>query len=295
MLTKTGIVTAAFCAASGISLLQAQSPKEARASMETFQIPSHGALLNALVYVAAGAGPHPAVVLLHGFPGNERNLDLAQDIRRAGWDVLYFNYRGSWGSPGDFSFAHGIEDTVAAVDYLRQPAVTKLLRLDPSRIVLIGHSMGGFMAVQGAAADSTIAAMGLISAADLGGRIPQPLPKEGEAAAIQALSAGYAHEGMAPLSGCTPAGLAQETLANAARWNFLAKADSLKTRPVLIVTSDDGLAARNDMFASELRTKGNNRVTTAHLATDHSYSDQRVALSAAVLEWLRKLPSQPRP
>jgi pimeloyl-ACP methyl ester carboxylesterase len=70
--------------------------------MDTFQIPSHGAMLNAFVYIAAGVGPHPAVVLLHGFPGNERNLDLAQDMRRAGWDVLYFNYRGSWGSPGDF-------------------------------------------------------------------------------------------------------------------------------------------------------------------------------------------------
>ena len=30
------------------------------ASMQTFQIASHGALLNAFVYVAAGAGPHPA-------------------------------------------------------------------------------------------------------------------------------------------------------------------------------------------------------------------------------------------
>jgi pimeloyl-ACP methyl ester carboxylesterase len=46
-------------------------------------------------YVASGTGPRPAVVLLHGFPGNERNLDLAQDMRRAGWDVLYLNYRGS--------------------------------------------------------------------------------------------------------------------------------------------------------------------------------------------------------
>src|SRR5271170_4218023 len=92
--------------------LQAQKPAASHAdhanpaAMDSFQIPSHGALLNALVYVAAGVGPHPAVVLLHGFPGNERNLDLAQDIRRAGWDVLYFDYRGSWGSPGDFSFSH---------------------------------------------------------------------------------------------------------------------------------------------------------------------------------------------
>jgi pimeloyl-ACP methyl ester carboxylesterase len=125
-----------------------------RASMQTMQIPSHGELMNALVYIAAG--PHPAVILLHGFPGNERNLELAQDMRRAGWDVLYFNYRGSWGTPGDFSFSHGIEDTAAALAYLRQPATAKKLRLDTSRIVLIGHSMGGFMANQAAAAEKSI-------------------------------------------------------------------------------------------------------------------------------------------
>ncbi len=140
-----------------------------------FKFPSHGGLLNAFVYVAAGPGPHPAVVLLHGFPGNERNLDLAQDIRSAGWDVLYFDYRGSWGSPGDFSFSHGIEDTAAAIDYLRSAPMARILRLDPSRIVLIGHSMGGFMAVQAAAADPGIVGVGLISAADVGGRIPRPL------------------------------------------------------------------------------------------------------------------------
>src|SRR5580698_5490982 len=130
---------AALCAACLLDPLVAQQPTQVQAnaaSMQSFQLPSHGVLLNAFVYVAAGPGPHPAVVLLHGFPGNERNLDLAQEIRRAGWDVLYFDYRGSWGSPGDFSFSHGIEDTSAAVDYLRQPATAKMLRLDPSRIVL---------------------------------------------------------------------------------------------------------------------------------------------------------------
>jgi pimeloyl-ACP methyl ester carboxylesterase len=263
------------------------------ASMQTFQIPSHGALLNAFVYVASGAGPHPAVVLLHGFPGNERNLDLAQDIRRAGWDVLYFNYRGSWGSPGDFSFSHSIEDTAAAVASLRESAMAKRLRFDPSRIVLLGHSMGGFMAVQGAAADSSVLAIGLISAADMGGRIPRPLPKELEQATTQALSQGYAREGMAPLAGCTPEGLARETIANAAQWSFQVKADALKSRPALIVTSDDGLAAANAAFAAALRKAGNDRVTTLHLPTDHAYSDQRIPLSTAVLQWLTTLPSQP--
>jgi pimeloyl-ACP methyl ester carboxylesterase len=282
------IATLAIYAAGAFFPLTAQ-PTADRASMDSFQIPSHGALLNALVYVAAGAGPHPAVILLHGFPGNERNLDLAQDIRRAGWDVLYFNYRGSWGSPGDFTFSHAIEDTAAAIAYLRQPDAARRLRLDPSRIVLIGHSMGGFMAVQGAAADTAVIATGLISAADLGGRIPGPLPKEKEPMAIQALSRGYAHEGMAPLAGCTPEGLAKETLANASQWNFLAKVESLKTRPALLVTSDDGLAPSSDALAAALRTAGDQRVTVLHLPTDHSYSDQRTALSAAILQWLATL------
>ena len=280
----------ALCILCAFSPLLAEPP----ASMQSFQIPSHGAQLNAFVYVAKGAGPHPLVVLLHGFPGNERNLDLAQDIRRAGWDVLYFDYRGSWGSPGDFSFTHGIEDTAAAVNYLRSPAMAKILRLDPSRIVLIGHSMGGFMAVQDTAADRYILGMALISAADIGGRIPLLLPKEAEAAAIRGLSAAYDREGMAPLSGCTPEGLAHETLANAAQWRFLAKVSSLRSRPALIVTSNDAYARGDQAFASALRHAGNNRVATLHLSTDHVYSDQRGALSAAVIRWLATLASSPK-
>jgi len=261
-----------------------------RASMETMQIPSHGALMNALVYVAAGAGPHPAVILLHGFPGNERNLDLAQDMRRAGWDVLYFNYRGSWGTPGDFSFSHGIEDTAAALAYLRQPDVAKKLRLDPTRIVLIGHSMGGFMTVQGAAADPAIKAFAIISGADMGGTMQQMLANDQKPDALHKMSAGLANEGMAPLSGCTPDGLARELADHAATWMFSSKVDTLKNRTALIVTSDDGLTKAAESFAASLRNAGDTHVTTMHLSTDHAYSDQRIELSHAVLKWLAALP-----
>src|SRR5271163_2186057 len=43
------------------------------ARMEVLHIPSHGETTNGIAYVAAGAGEHPAVVLLHGLPGNEKN------------------------------------------------------------------------------------------------------------------------------------------------------------------------------------------------------------------------------
>src|SRR5512140_2251771 len=83
----------------------------APAAMESMDIASHGSDMHGIVYLAEGPGPHPTVILLHGFPGNEQNLDLAQSIRRAGWNVLFFHYRGSWGSQGNFSFANSIDDT----------------------------------------------------------------------------------------------------------------------------------------------------------------------------------------
>jgi pimeloyl-ACP methyl ester carboxylesterase len=270
------------------SLVGRQEGK-AKASMESMQIPSHGSLVNGLVYVAAGAEPHPVVILLHGFPGNERNLDLAQDMRRAGWDVMYFNYRGSWGSPGDFSFSHGIEDVASAIAYVREPENARRLRLDPSRIVLVGHSMGGFMTVQAASADPAIKAIAMISAADFGDRFMQMQKQGSRADALKKMSAGLAGEGMAPLSGCTPDSLANEVASHATAWALSSMVGALKDRPAFVITSDDGLAPSNDAFVAALRRAGDTQVKTLHLPTDHAYSDQREALSQALLQWLSGL------
>jgi uncharacterized protein len=259
------------------------------AAMETFQIPSHGAMLNALAYIAEGAGPHPVVILLHGFPGNEKNLDLAQSIRRDGWDVVYFDYRGSWGSPGDFSFTHSIEDTQAAIAYVRDAAHAKQLRSDPAYIVLIGHSMGGFMARYVGAQDPAIKAVGLISAADMGVDKLQSSKPDQQKTAVEGLAAHLAAEGMAPLAGCTPESLAKEVVANAAAWNVPNLAPKLANRSVLVITSDDGLAPSNDAFVEALHKAGAKDITTVHMTTDHSYSDQRIALQSAILEDLEHL------
>ncbi|MGC2615581.1 MAG: DUF1749 domain-containing protein, partial [Terracidiphilus sp.] len=88
------------------------------AGMVVLHIPSHGLLINGLAYTATGAGPHPTMVICHGLPGNEKNLDLAQAVRRAGWNAVTFNYRGSWGSPGSYSFAQNLEDADAVLAYL---------------------------------------------------------------------------------------------------------------------------------------------------------------------------------
>jgi len=259
---------------------------EYRASLETVQIPSHGTMLNGFVYVASGPNEHPCVILLHGLPGNERNLDLAQEIRRAGWDVLYLDYRGSWGTPGDFSFTHAIEDVHAAISYLQSPDNARKLRLNPSRIVLLGHSVGGFLAVQTMAQDPSIRAAILISAVDLGGSVPSSYPTEYEGKILAGVTRGLAAQGLSPLSGCTAEGLARELLANAHRWRFADQAKALKDRSILILTSDDGFASGSSTLAATLQSAGDRKVALQHMATDHSYSDKRQALSESILRWL---------
>src|SRR5882757_2008289 len=119
---------------------------KAPARMTELFIPSGGVLLAGFIYSAAGAQKNPTLLLLHGYPGNERNLDLAQVVRAHGWNVIYFDYRGSWGSQGQFSFRNCVRDVVNVVAYCKK--YQDSLRIDTSNIVLFGHSMGGWICLK---------------------------------------------------------------------------------------------------------------------------------------------------
>jgi pimeloyl-ACP methyl ester carboxylesterase len=238
---------------------------------------SHGARLNAVFYLASGRGPHPSVLLVQGFPGNEKNLDLAYSLRRAGWNALAFHYRGSWGSAGTFSFSNAIEDTQAAIQFLRDAENVKKYRMDPKKIVLIGHSLGGFMAASAAARDPEVAGLVMISAWNIGATMSGPR----ETHRVDSFPAASSR-----LAGTTAAGLQSEAEANATKWNYLDYAEALKTRPVFIVESHDRNLSYNKAMKEALQKAGNTRVTEIYLETDHSYSDHRIALQVTVLQWL---------
>jgi pimeloyl-ACP methyl ester carboxylesterase len=247
--------------------------------MEVLHIPSGGVKINGVAYTAAGAGPHPVLVLMHGLPGNEKNLDLAQAVRRAGWTVVTFNYRGSWGSPGAFRFAGNLEDGRAVLGYLRDPAVSKRLAIDPKRIVVAGHSMGGWVAAMTAERDPAIAGTILISAANMGER---KMPRA-EAVALMA-------DNMEALAGVTAETMADEMLANAAAFDWTPGAAGLARHPILILTSDDGLKPASDGLGAAVRAVPGARVSAVHARTDHGWSGARIRLAHEVIKWLQALP-----
>ena len=253
------------------------------ARLEAVHIPSHGVKFNGTLYVASGASRHPTAILIKGMPGIEQNLDLAQAIRRAGWNVLTMHPRGSWGSPGSYSYQHLLEDATAAIDFVRDPANSAAFSIDPERLVLIGHSSGGFISAVAAAKTRRLAGLVLISALDDASRAGEAAKSS---ASWQLLVKDYA-EFPDGLVGCTPSSLATEARHHASSWSFAALAPSLRTLPVLIITSNDGLAPDTDAFADEIVRHGGAAPRRIHMATDHAYSDYRIALQQAVVDWLQ--------
>ena len=253
------------------------------------RIPSGGAQMNAMVYVPAGKGPHPVVVLLHGFPGNEQNLDLAQSLRRAGWAVVTFHYRGSWGSEGTFTFDGAIEDTAAVVAWVRSPEAARHSRFDPKRIVVIGHSMGGFMAAQRCGADDSLLGCALLAPWDLSfdARL---LAKSTEAERER-----FATEDLADvdgrLSGMNAQQVVESLMKDGNKWQLAKFAPNLAKRPALIVIaardSDDDKAL--DLLPA-LKAQHPKSLRVETLDSDHGFNDQRIALQNLVLEWIAALP-----
>src|SRR3954447_1264606 len=208
-------------------------------------IPSGGVGLNALLFQAAGAGPHPTVILMHGLPGNERNLDLAQAIRRCGWDVLTFTYRGAWGSPGDFSISHAMEDTAAALAFAGSPEAARL-GIDARHIVLAGHSMGGATAFMTAAGARGLDGLILIDAWNIAAGTSKG------AITRQEMVQGFDDFGNS-LHGATPGSVADEVIAKRSQWDLVAAAPRLSNIPILTVTAKYGGAVPNRAVTAALR------------------------------------------
>ena len=100
-------------------------------------------------FLPAGDGPHPVAVLIHGGfwrqrYGRELQGGIARDLVARGWAAWNIEYRRLGGGGG---WPHTFDDVAAAIDALADHGE----RLDLGRVVAIGHSAGGQLAVWAAA------------------------------------------------------------------------------------------------------------------------------------------------
>jgi pimeloyl-ACP methyl ester carboxylesterase len=241
--------------------------------------------MNAVLYVAQGKGPHPTVLLLHGFPGYERNADLAQAARRAGFNVLLFHPRGAWGSQGMYSNAHVMEDVAAALAWLRRPIAADSYRVSPDRLILVGHSGGGFHALHAAALDDRIHSVAALAPVDIGRR--------GEALRDSAAFAAAVHRResiLGPIQAVSARALIQELVDHATEWQLRRLVPVLAHKRILLVAATrDGDVPLTEVYApltAALREQKTTGLTTRLLDSDHAFSNNRLELARIVVTWL---------
>lgn len=250
-------------------------------------IPSKGKNMNGVVYIAQGEQLHPTVILLHGYPGDERNIDLAQIIRRLGWNVLIFHYRGLWGSEGVFSFRGAIDDVNNAVDFLLDPDNAMRLRVNVSDIALLGHSMGGYLALMVGAFRREIHHIGCLAGVNLGQygvdyvSTPRLAHAHLDAASSGAAVAVDRHKDLLELGN------------NFEFYDWLRCVNHLEGKSLLLVAAlrdeDTPCQIHYQPIVEKMKEHKEIELTYRELDSDHFFSNSRIALANTVAEWLTQI------
>ena len=232
-----------------------------------YSFANDGQQIAATLHLPNGAGPHPAVVLCHGFTGQRIEahflfVKTSRALERAGIASLRFDFRGSGESEGEFrdmTVESEVSDALKAVD-----GVCRMPEIDVERVGVLGLSLGGFVAACVTGLEPRIKSTVLWSAV---ASLPETIGRRFTAEQ----TALFRKEGHFDIGG------------HDLGWDFMAKAGALdplelvgkSPNPVLIVhgSADESVPAEHaDRYEAAAR-HGNRRVEKFIVdGADHTYS-----------------------
>ena len=256
-----------------------------RPDMHGILIPGKRGRLLSVLYTAAGEGVHTTVLLLHGIPGCERNFDLAQSLRRAGFHVMTFHYSGSWGSDGSYSLANDLEDTNTVLDFVLQD---RKYGFDKQHIYAVGHSLGGFVCGQLSAHRHEIKGAVLLMPCDIG-RLP--LIAQEDPASWQTIQE-VLEDSAQWLSGTSGEALLREALDRSADFRLESAAEALAQKPVLCIGGTLDIytppVLHCEPLAHAVQEAGGALLQTVSYPTDHFFADYRLTVAETVTTFLKE-------
>jgi len=157
-------------------------------------------------------------------------------------------------------------------------------RVDPNRLILLGHSVGGFAALMGAARDPAISCVAAIAPANLGlyGTIFEDSEAAGSFAAYV--------DGAGPIAGVGGEAAVDEVMTNADTFDLRMLATQLNGKSVLLLAGGKDTAVPPDPFHYSLveayEVEPGIQLRHRVFDADHSFSWSRIALTREVLDWL---------
>lgn len=234
-------------------------------------VESQGYRLLGTLFLAPDDSPTPTAVILHGMPGIEQNVDLAHALRSNGWNSVIFHPRGSWGSEGAYWLKSHPRDARAVLDALSSGTYPQV---DPARLVLIGHSMGGWAAILTAAQDERVRGVAVYGGVCIPGELPW--------------GRDIGEEEFTPwLTGITPEMFEDQwKLIGVDNYNPVKQVAKIVPRPVLIIHGEpDDVVPVSQAQALHDRA-GEPKKIILHPDANHSFTWHRTWLIEQLLPWL---------
>lgn len=234
---------------------------------------SGGYRLRGRVYRPFEEGRFPAVALCHGYPGDNKNMDLAEELALSGVVVLVFYYRGAWGSEGVYSFEALAPSAVDALKLLRG-----LPCVDAGRVGLVSHSMGAIPLTKVMSQDREVKTGVLMApAADL--RV------WAEGPALDAVIPGFLKMAEGKLAGWNEERLRGDFEKAASGLNPV---DSVRgvAAPLLVVVGSADAVTVPESCRLLYEAANEPKEWVVIDGADHGFSEHRAPLMKTVLEWL---------
>ena len=272
------VSTNAFTQSESIVLNDLKWDMTSPASSTELFIPSGNSQIAGLIYNANGLQKHPTLLLLHGYPGNERNLDIAQVVRSRGWNVIYFDYRGSWGSQGKFSFKNCVEDVVNVVSFCNK--YQDSLKIDTSNIVLFGHSMGGWVCLKALQELPTIKKGFVLSTWD----IAKDFINVSNEKEMLSIANDPNIAGKYFVLNTSLKDLYTPVLQDKTYFNLLNDAKSLGDKQIIMIDEHE----KNSQLAEKIKESNKSYFNYSVWQTDHSFTNKRASLINKVLAFIEK-------
>ncbi len=233
---------------------------------------------------------HPCAVMLHGYPGYTAMFDISQALRRTGVVAVNVFYRGCWGSEGYYSLPGLIDDAAAAAEWAVADEVVRTFGIDRNAVFFIGHSMGGFTAVNAARRLPWIRGVAALAPYDLpsfierGDEEPMKELLAADAKVLRLRSRDSLYDGAAD---CFRSG-----------YGFSHAYDDLKDRNVYFIGASLDDVAPPDMMIEPLWSRFAGHDTQAVqqydiVDTDHGFNDMRLMVSAMIAQWMQRVLESP--
>ena len=227
-------------------------------------------------------GPYPTIIMSHGFPGYTTNNDLELALMRMGCVVIHVNHRGAWGSEGNYLFTNLKDDLIAIAKWAHNAAIADQYQIDPEKIFLVGHSMGGQTVLNAAKDLPFIKGVVAMAAYDIGAAFRYKMEKdlflmiETEGQCLKLTSASDVYE---------------NALLNQPELSVLSRYEELVKHNVLLVEAAFDTVAPPEKMLKPLAEKlqaANANISYESIKSNHSFVGQRMKLTKLVGAWIEK-------